>query len=260
MKQLKYEDRTVLFLDYLGFRTIIENSATNPKELTRIGSAIDMLEDDLRQSKDVFPKQHVTQFSDSVVVSFRVKDRSAAFYALNDLTLAIIRQAGRKYLLRGGLTVGQLYHTKRRVMGPAMNKAYLIESKEAKYPRVVIDPKILNVARENPSPQHEPGEEARYVKSFLKRDTDGKFYIDYLTWDAVVGAGLEHENYPDYMSRIADTIKIYDTDDPSHKPKIDWLKAKYHKALQELSPQRGSEQWNRDPEFFECIESLPRFI
>jgi hypothetical protein len=43
-------------------------------------------------------------------------------------------------LIRGGIAKGKLFHVEGGpLFGPAMNRAYFLESKKAKYPRVIID-------------------------------------------------------------------------------------------------------------------------
>ena len=44
-----------------------------------------------------FPSQRVTQFSDSIVLSYRVTERSGVFWMLNTTALTVITLAGRNY-------------------------------------------------------------------------------------------------------------------------------------------------------------------
>ena len=44
--------------------------------------------------------------------------------------------------VRGGVTVGNILHDDDVVFGPALNRAYELESKVAKFPRIVLDVEI----------------------------------------------------------------------------------------------------------------------
>jgi len=47
------------------------------------------------------------------------------------------------FIIRGAITIGDLYHDERIVFGPALNQAYEIESTIANYPRVIVDKRIV---------------------------------------------------------------------------------------------------------------------
>lgn len=51
--------------------------------------------------------------------------------------------AGGGFLIRGGISVGKIIHTRNAVFGPALNRAYEIESTMAIFPRIVIDENVL---------------------------------------------------------------------------------------------------------------------
>ncbi len=54
-----------------------------------------------------------------------------------------IAAAMQGFLLRGGITVGQIIHDDECVFGPGLNRAYELESKIATYPRFVLDAELL---------------------------------------------------------------------------------------------------------------------
>lgn len=69
---------------------------------------------------------------------------------LGDQTPLLVGQMGimqiagalKGFLLRGGITIGEIVHDGECVFGPALNRAYELESQIAKYPRFVLDPDI----------------------------------------------------------------------------------------------------------------------
>jgi hypothetical protein len=120
----KYEERIILFLDFLGFKEIVEGTVGNEANLGILLNAIDRLYEIGNDDKDLYASVRVTTFSDSVVLSYAVREQSAVFYLLCDIAFAIIDLAIRGFLVRGAVTIGELIHTERYLVGPAMVKAY----------------------------------------------------------------------------------------------------------------------------------------
>jgi hypothetical protein len=62
--------------------------------------------------------------------------------------LSILLWVEHSLIIRGGITRGNLVHIENGpLFGPAMNRAYFLESKCAKHPRVIIDPECLGAYR-----------------------------------------------------------------------------------------------------------------
>jgi len=147
---LNYEERVILFLDFLGFRELIDDTIENPSRIQEITDAIDHLAE-IADETEFYPTQRVTQFSDSMVVSYAVHERSAVFELLNDIAFCLVDLVERGFLLRGAVTCGDLLHTKKHLLGPAMVRAYELESKCARFPRVIIDENVFIAASGNPA-------------------------------------------------------------------------------------------------------------
>ncbi|HEX9963815.1 MAG TPA: hypothetical protein VGB04_02395 [Allosphingosinicella sp.] len=256
----EYEDRIILFIDFLAFKEIVDETEADPDALRRLIAAMDALAeigDD--RSMD---SQRVSQFSDSIVVSYRVDETSGVFWLLIEMAWAVIDLAYRGYLVRGALTRGPLFHTDRHVVGPAMVKAYLMESKEAKFPRVIIDPQLLELAREHRSEQHTPEEEEGYVRHFMKEDSDGRLFFDYVSWDTVVEyAGADDDGYGPYLARLSSVIaKGLSNEEAGVVEKYLWLHRHYQASLDHFAALPADHPYRAQSfENCELIESLPRF-
>ncbi|WP_293721813.1 hypothetical protein [Phascolarctobacterium succinatutens] len=86
--------------------------------------------------------------------------------------------------MRGGLTYGQLYHKGDICFGPAMNRAYELESKIAKYPRIIVDELLINEDMINKfrHPSNSLEFEINFIKGLVKQDPkDKNWYLDYLS-------------------------------------------------------------------------------
>jgi hypothetical protein len=83
-------------------------------------------------------------------------------------------------LLRGGVVIGKLIHQDNLILGPAMNEAYDLESKSALYPRITIDPDVMEMSAR----QHNLSDGLYAIKDFdyqktFEIDFDNTYYIDY---------------------------------------------------------------------------------
>jgi hypothetical protein len=194
-----YENRIVAFIDILGFGALVEESAENddvaksilsaltsmlPENLQKIGEATlnydlipadEIAEADAalaklnENAKDLY-QINISFFSDCVVFS-ALTDNVMSKQMLLDIVgkFSMILWSQNKLLLRGGITVGKLYHVNGGpVFGPAMNRAYYLESKLAKSPRILIDSECVAELRRDTS--------FKIFESFIQEDESGDFY------------------------------------------------------------------------------------
>lgn len=261
LDKAEYEQRLVLFIDFLGFRELINRTETDVGLVKRIISAMNHIKD-VADESEFSASQRVTQFSDCMVVSYRVNERSAVFDLINNIGFVLVDLAGRGFLLRGAVTVGSLLHDREHLLGPAMITAYELESKVAKFPRVIVDSEVLKFAKAYPARQNSGDEELKYVSKFLREDGDGRLFVDYISWVGVVetiGAGFDA--YPEYLSRVSDLIRDgLANERPDVKEKYLWLWRHYRKAIKEFedTPPNYSGRLE-NPEFYDDVLSLPRF-
>ena len=256
----RYERRIVLFIDFLGFKELVERTRREPGRLADLVGAMDEVGKIGISDADLYRSQQVTQFSDCIVVSYKVDEESAAFWLLSEVAFCVIALVERGYLLRGAITVGDLLHTDIHVVGPALVEAYELESRTAKHPRVIVDPGLLTVARSARSAQHTSTEEEEYVRAFLTRDDDGHDYFDYVSWRSVVEVtGGSDEYYPGYMQKIHDIVAAgLGHDSPGVLEKYLWLHAKYLSQIrifENLPPDHG--YWSQSPGHRDILLGLP---
>ena len=149
-------------------------------------------------------------FSDSVV---RVRpydteyNDGSLFHEILDLIHVQIELANRGIFVRGGLTVGDMYQDRDILFGPAMVRAYDLETSFANYPRIVIDPEVFAAFVSDKrlrSDGHDLKQETKYVRSMLRQGDDGLYFIDFL------GASRdemdEPEGFPDLLAKMKSMI------------------------------------------------------
>ncbi|ERX87785.1 hypothetical protein Q083_03508 [Pseudomonas aeruginosa M8A.4] len=249
-----YERRLTLFVDFLGFKDLVEKSVGDNKILNGLVRAIA----DATETANIGNKAdfHATQFSDCLVLSYRLKTADALFEMVNKLSLILVRITARGYLIRGGLTYGDLVHTDKELIGPAMIRAYQLESQVAKWPRVILDPEVFDDLMNKPS-----ASVMKTVKKYLKRDKEDDFwYFDYISSEAVVNTiSGEYEIYPEYLGTIAGLVEDgLKSKNPGVLEKYIWLHKRYKSARKPLVGLPGDHpDRRRFPGFYEAFENLP---
>jgi hypothetical protein len=141
-----YQDRLCLFLDILGFSALV-----NSKDCNVVHSVIRKINEELKSNKDFMQKigsdPIATTFSDCIVLSVEAKSTDVE-QASDILVTATVKMLQDTYLnqsiaMRGGISYGELYHSSDGVFGPAMIRAYELESQFSDWPRVVFDRSVI---------------------------------------------------------------------------------------------------------------------
>ena len=193
---MKYENRITIYLDILGFKEWIDtsvkkNNADNPEAIQmlnlqykRIKRAFEDEGKSLGKYQPWYLKETkskmITVFSDSIVVSFLAAERKDTWHIIVRLHRMIRDMIYTSdYLFRGAITIGKLIHTKSVLFGPALVRAYELESQKAIYPRIIIDPKCVRLIKRR---KHNDPDNPRFafgLNDLLALDIDKLYYIDY---------------------------------------------------------------------------------
>jgi hypothetical protein len=254
-----YERRLILFLDLLGFREIVAETTDDPAALGRLIAGLNAIRRIVEDGS--VESERVTQFSDSLVVSYRINETSGVFWLLHAMAMTVVELAGRGYLLRGAVTIGDLLHDDRHVVGPAMVAAYEMESRRAIVPRVIIDPAVLDIAREHRWDLHTPDDEEGYVRSFIAVDDDGEHFFDCMSWRSVVEiVGADDDSYGAYLAEISRLVERgLRHSDPRVLRKFLWLHRHYLAAIDLFAAIPADHPYRtQSPDNCELIASLPR--
>jgi hypothetical protein len=235
-----YEDRLCLFLDILGFKSLIDGSAKDsPVAAAKRGPASGMSVQQIHSaltainramtadvpglSDLVKTSKRVTQFSDSIVVSYRLRERGAAFAMLYDIYLLQIDLIRRGVLVRGAIAAGKLFHDAEVVFGPALVDAAELENL-AMYPRVILGREIVELASKDVH-----GDLDDTVHRLVKQDLDGMFFIDYFG----LSPGEFDDGWDDlaqHVIQLREVIKRLSqlTRNPSIRLKHSWMRQKFN--------------------------------
>lgn len=167
VKLVKYDNRIVVFMDILGFKKIISDSDTDENKLNVIHKCLRFLkarelpakwnlkfiqiEEDAQKRGvylfDISKSAVCTAFSDSIVVSADYTEDN-----INEVTSTIVANLAfigaflisEGILIRGAITIGKLLHKSEGIiMGQALIEAYELESRAAKYPRIILSERLI---------------------------------------------------------------------------------------------------------------------
>lgn len=159
------EEYYVASIDLLGIKNIIKLD-TEDENLNRIKNIYNSWPRILKDG--YFQDMKIRFFSDNFVIALQANTHSALDKLLEAIAWICSHFLRCGYKPRGGITKGQFFMDDIFVWGPALVDAYLLESKEAIYPRILIDEKIESDA-------------SVHLSSWMiYRDEDGKLCLNYL--------------------------------------------------------------------------------
>ncbi len=143
---MEYKQYFVAFIDILGFKNMLKDYSC----------------DDVYQIFTIFKKPLVTVFrngerivnpsdfgfkvmSDSIVIFIDKEEKEALFQILATCMhfQATLANQNKPILLRGGIVLGNFYFDGDIMYGKALSDAYLLEDKNAKYPRIITTKSLL---------------------------------------------------------------------------------------------------------------------
>ncbi|MFH1911658.1 MAG: hypothetical protein ABIK91_06530 [Pseudomonadota bacterium] len=133
-------------------------------------------------------------FSDSIIIAVPLGSNDENCTAINGVYSAFIAASGislmalsGKTALRGGLDVGIATQIKdKEIYGPALERAYYLESNFAEYPRLVVGKELMSYLHgvENQQTRSRSGEVAKSIARFCRemiiQDTDGFPILDFM--------------------------------------------------------------------------------
>lgn len=246
---MEYEDCIVSFVDVLGFR-----SHLNSKTPTEIAALLNVLRSATSTETPVGPERRMKDYrmisevvieniSDAVVrirtIQTQYQD-GAFFHELMDLLHGQIDCISQGVLIRAGVTIGEMHiglDGDGPVFGPALVRAYDLESGEVIFPRIAVEETAIERFENDPSLWREGNsleEEKEFVDRLITTDDAGLCYIDYLRASE---AELDSfENYLDFLTSHRHLISEGLSAGPTKGVlrKYRWLQNYHNKVVQEI--------------------------
>jgi hypothetical protein len=174
-----------------------------------------------------------TGFSDSFVASVPLREEGqelvpivTVFSALSAACIVMLTALASKHPLRGGIDVGLATEIgPSEIYGTALERAYLLECRVARYPRLVVGDELwryLNAAIAHFESQTTPVSKAitaivKKTMQMIATDTDGHRILDYLGPVVSENAGPDHGQLmiqPAYNFVLAEQKRMLAKGDP----------------------------------------------
>lgn len=193
----RYEVKYLIFLDVLGWSRLVASASHDTLAFSLASDVATALSGVYQKAAAHVAKSECHPaaprfefFSDTIVASV-IFDKN--LYWPEKVVLEICKESARAtlrhgMLVRGGVCRGSIRHLpeQRICFGPALLRAYELESKIAKVPRIVLDEEISDWFVINERLINDEPDALDYKqRSPLHRDKDGLFHVDYLGPDFV---------------------------------------------------------------------------
>ena len=188
------------------------------------------------------------------------------FWELLDLLHIQITCIAHGVAVRGAVAIGNLHlgdDLSGPVFGPALVRAYDMESNEVVFPRIAVDEMVLSRLLTDSS-LHKEGhtleQEMKFCDDLLAEDLSGLRYIDYL--DA---ARTEFEDYGDYVgflqrhkALVKKGLEFSDSISPKVRRKYNWLRNYHNKQVRVEVQKFEPGVWNEEYGcvFHDVVEAL----
>lgn len=218
--QIRTEEYFIASIDLLGVKEIIKQDSEDQK----LNQIRDIYRSWPRILEDgYFQDMQIRFFSDNVVIALQASKLGAADKLLETIGWICSHFLICGYKPRGGICKGKFYMDDIFVWGAGLVDAYLIESKSAIYPRIVVTKEVANASTKHLS------------EWMLFEDADGKVCLNYLK-----AFGGSKDGW------IKDINSI-----------LEWLLPEYIEIQKHVQDERCSKE---DRIIFDKIEWLVKFV
>jgi hypothetical protein len=260
-----YEWAVISFIDILGFRSLVESS---PPEM--VSAALGSLEafTGVGKTSEHDHLLRVFSFSDSIIRIRAIRPYAAKshpiglrFYEILDLLHAQALLIDSGHLIRGGVTLGKISMSPNRIFGPGFIEAYDIESKFARYPRIVVSQKALKTLEDTDKPLSECDDRSydkKHVRELLRQADDGFWFIDYLT--GIATELQPPEAYVEFLvkhRKVITSAKLPENELKREVVKYKWLAHYHNRCIEGLREEWCSEHGVNREDFTIDPNELP---
>lgn len=227
-RRVTYTRSIVSYLDILGFRELVETRTDG--EISRI---LRILAKSV-EPDTVFKSEKVrfTKFSDTVVRSMPLAKHYPRnfIFELRSILHAQIALIPQGICIRGAVTIGDIVQSWGRVYGPAVVRAYELESRKGAPPRIIIDDEALTLLQPDIEKENWASELVGLV-----RQEGSTYYLDYLK-ACENELNVPEQEYSIFLTLHRDLIRkglSKYAGMPFVLPKYEWLRDYHERTLEE---------------------------
>lgn len=226
----EYKDYYVAFFDILGFKNLISKSSCDDilkifdkaqsvyywsEHSLNVGESSN---EDNKSNPIIDPSQiNIKIMSDSICifVDSQIKNALPGLILTCTAYQSNMLDLPTPVLLRGGIARGNLYCNGDIIFGSGLTDAYLLESKNAKYPRVILTKNLFDKSSYNDENVKEMAEK------MLMKDFDAFYSLNYIMMFCYLGANQRKKEIERTYTHIQDVLAT--TTDESIREKYLYL-------------------------------------
>jgi len=168
-----------------SFDLLPRSNGAIPAEV-KLREALAIVDESVGQKNDL-PKaldRRVLVMDRRVIWTTPIKvNGTLVFWELLDVVHLQAELAAHDVPLRGAVAIGDVQMRPGFAVGRGLELANQLRDEVAVVPRVVVPPTVMVEAESNPllrAPHHTPMDDLGYIKSLLRLDADGIWFVDYL--------------------------------------------------------------------------------
>lgn len=248
----------VLFADLLGTsQRILESSAEGGLELLQeVTEALSAANQHIADEEGF--TSIVRYFSDCVSMVTPASDsgqdsayESSFGFTIADVVMWQLEITRRGFPVRGAISFGEVYLDRLSLFGKAHLQAYKLETTKAKWPRIILDKSVIDLAAKQMEAYSDTSETPH--EATLLVDEDGEVFVNYLA--AVTLQDEENSSFAEYALRQHQYIIQSHMSAPEFeavRPKYEWMRHYHNWYCREAS-------LNFDTSLYQIAESGKTF-
>lgn len=217
----EFNELYIAFLDLLGFKSQVEAAESDPTAHEKLRNVLRLVHESLCENPSI--NFRLNYFSDCIVLSCE-RTPNGLYEMFRSIRMLTVNLMQYDVLIRGGLAAGRVHHSKEFLYGAAFNRAYKLESEEARVPIVLLSEEVVEDAR-------------KYGQSHLGLlfEEDGRWFIHFLIEYAVyrptpIYLGMVILDRPG--ARIINFIcQRLNKDSGSIKEKAEWIRTYWNRTV-----------------------------
>ncbi len=232
-----YQDRIVAFLDVLGFQekliefeqdAIAKKSEEGLEYLVseKVNEFINTVKDVIGLLDDGNFRYYL--FSDNICITVDYIENPelliTVLFTINELFYSF---AQKGYFLRGGIDIGKFVDEKQVALGVPLARAYLMESKDAVYPRILVSNNYYKLLEENLA-QKKLSHFENLNSDLIINESCEFYYLN--VFYHVVKKEDKAKYFSDLKTKILENIEVNKKKEKVYV-KYSWLANEYNKFL-----------------------------
>lgn len=176
----EYKECYIAFLDLLGFKNLISDEESSCEDIAQVFDEIFIeypvtIDNEKRYLIDFnMLKRKVMSDTICLYIDSSITNSLAGLISTCDYLQVRLSRRKKPVLLRGAIIKGEIYAEGDVTFGPGVSKAYLLEEKTAKYPRIILTKDLIDKWETHDFYGKD------YVDTYTFRDFDAFYAVDYL--------------------------------------------------------------------------------